>query len=193
MRPRINDVIGGLQDLVKSNQENKEETLLTLYYFDDYCTLELDERNVKHLDPSRDIKYNIRGNTALIDACVGSIDEVGRKLAAKPESERPNKVIFIIATDGEENASKISTLDDLRRRIKNQADNYKWQFMFMGANIDSFAAAASYNIPMSYTTNVAPTKIGSGLRMAGMKVADYSRSLDPNVLSYSAQDRKDLA
>lgn len=186
------ETLAGIRSLITENQNNKDETLLTLYYFADESEIVLKEGNVKFLDPNS-IKYSVGGSTALIDAVVRAIDEVGASLAARPESERPDKVVFVILTDGQENASKKFKIEDLKKRISEQSQTYNWQFMFLGANIDAFGAGAGYGIMTNNTANVAASKLGQSLIMSAKKVASYSCTSNSRSLSYSEQDRKDLA
>lgn len=89
--------------------------------------------------------------TALYDAIGITIDEVGATLAARPENERPSKVIFAILTDGHENSSQIYPGEEGRQKvaekIQHQQDVYNWQFTFLGANMDAKAVAVGMNIP----------------------------------------------
>ncbi len=90
--------------------------------------------------------YLPRGSTALLDAIGRTIDDLGRRLAATPEPERPAKVIVSILTDGYENASQKYTQADIAARIRRQRDQYSWQFLFLGANQDAIATATKLSI-----------------------------------------------
>lgn len=90
--------------------------------------------------------YQPEGGTALLDAIGLTIDNLGKRLAETPESERPGKVVVAIMTDGEENSSKQFTWDQVSGMIKHQTDVYKWEFLFLGANQDAIATAARMNI-----------------------------------------------
>lgn len=99
--------------------------------------------------------YVPRGGTPLIDAMGYTIDNLGKQIADKPENERPEHVIVLIVTDGEENASQ--KYGDVRHKkriadmIQHQQDVYKWVFTFMGANQDAVLVAEEYNIPVANT------------------------------------------
>ena len=94
-------------------------------------------------------KLNLKpcGNTPLIDAFVKLIDSTGRRLADMSETERPDQVLMVIITDGQENASRQYKRADVSNRVRNQRDAYKWQFVYLGANQDAIAEAATYGIP----------------------------------------------
>ncbi len=192
MESKRSDVIGGFDDFIKTNQSNREETLVSLFTFSnqlDECNFL--EKNVKDVRSS--IGFNPNGNTALIDSACKCIDEVGRRLASKSPGDRPDKVVFIIMTDGQENASRTYTMRDLRSRVETQTNQFGWQFVFMGANIDSFADGANYGFAMNNTTNLGNNKFGDALRSCGVKVSSYSMTKSADSLSYSAQDRSELA
>jgi uncharacterized protein YegL len=90
--------------------------------------------------------YVPRGNTALLDAIGRTIDDLGQKLAATADAERPTKVIVAILTDGEENSSRRFTIHDISQRITHQSEAYQWEFLFLGANQDAIATAAHMGI-----------------------------------------------
>ena len=100
--------------------------------------------------PIKKIKrFNLKasGSTALIESACKMIDEVGERLAATPEGERPEKVMFVIVTDGEENASAPEyTREQLMAKIKEQTEVYNWLFLYLGANQDAITVARSYGI-----------------------------------------------
>jgi hypothetical protein len=87
-----------------------------------------------------------RGGTALLDAQGRSITELGAELASLPESERPNKVIFVTLTDGDENASKEYMRDRVKTMTEHQRSTYNWEFVFLGANQDAIQTAATIGI-----------------------------------------------
>jgi uncharacterized protein YegL len=129
-----NDTIGGFNGFV-NKQAELGETKLTTVLFDDRYELLYDGIDAKDAHIT-DKEYFTRGSTALLDAIGKTIDDVGKRLDTTPENERPGKVIFVITTDGLENASAEYTYDMVQERIKHQSETYKWEFIFMGANID---------------------------------------------------------
>jgi len=108
--------------------------------------------------------------TALLDAVGKTINSVGTKLREMPESERPSQVVFVIQTDGHENHSSEFTNQQITDMIKHQTNKYNWQFVFLGADQDAFASAASIGINsnwvMSYTGSSTRGAIGSSLNSA---------------------------
>jgi len=137
----INDTIGGFNTFLDVHQKLQGEAKLTLVLFDTtYKVVHngLDIQKVPKLDNS---SYDTGGMTALLDAVGKTIDEVGKRLSETSEEERPQKVIFMIITDGEENSSKEYDLQQIKEKTKHQQDVYKWDFIFMGANQDAWSNA----------------------------------------------------
>jgi hypothetical protein len=88
----------------------------------------------------------VRGTTALLDAVGKTILDVGDRLFHTSEEERPGKVIFVITTDGQENASREFTYVSVKNLIERQQEKYNWEFIFLGANIDAAKEAGSIGI-----------------------------------------------
>lgn len=108
-------------------------------------------------------KLNLRprGGTPLLDAFCRAIDGTGKRLSAMGEAERPDQVLFVIITDGQENQSREFTREDVRERVTKQSSIYKWQFVYLGANQDAFAEAASFGISLDTTLAYAASSAGT--------------------------------
>ena len=142
------DTIGAYNAYLDEQKGFDGETRITTVLFDDRYELlfngvSVDEAYIDHE------KYFVRGMTALYDALGKTILDVGARLAKTPESERPEKVIFIITTDGYENSSKEFTASGVKEMIEHQKEKYSWEFLFFGANIDSAATASSIGVDES--------------------------------------------
>ena len=140
------DTIGGYNSFIEKQKSEEGEANLSTILFDSQYDLLHDRVNIKSVAPLTEKEYFVRGMTALIDALGIAIDAIGRRLSATPENERPGKVLFVITTDGLENASRKYTADKVREMIKHQRDVYKWEFLFLGANIDAVATAQNLGI-----------------------------------------------
>jgi len=129
-----NDTIGGFNGFVKKQAEAGQTSLSTVLFDDKYEILH------NGIDAGKavltDREYYTRGSTALLDAVGRTINDVGKRLNETPEALRPGKVIFVITTDGLENASREFGYDEVKRMITHQSEKYGWEFIFMGANID---------------------------------------------------------
>lgn len=129
--------------------------------------------------PNLDAKvYRPSGGTALLDALGDTINNICAKLAAMPEDERPSKVIFLVVTDGQENSSRTFTKEQIRSMIEHQREVYKWEFVFMGANIDSFSEGTQLGIAGANTYSYTSDSVGT---------KNLYRSISENMTSYRGQ------
>jgi hypothetical protein len=169
------DVIGGINSLLADQRKLPGKVTVSLVQFSDgpfnsrkdgyqerYVFADLN--NIRDLDKTT---YIPNGWTALQDSFAKLIDDTGAKLAAMPEDERPERVMFVVQTDGEENMSKKFSSDDIKARVKTQTNQFNWQFMFLGANIDAFAAASMYGIDKGNTVQFAASSKGTRGSYAG--------------------------
>lgn len=152
-----NDTIGGFNSFVDEQRKVPGEATLTLVQFSTECETTFADVPLAHVAPLTTETYKPSGWTALNDALAKTINEVGNKLAAKPEAERPSKVIVLIMTDGEENKSKEFIgrpgLTKLSEMVNHQKEKYSWEFVFIGANINAFSAANNYGIDRGHAIN----------------------------------------
>ena len=147
------DIKGSFRSLIKTQKEIEGKTVLDLYQFSDDC-----RRLVEHVDLA-DIKedlmsnYHCSGCTTLNDAVYTSIDTLGMELAAMQEEDRPQNVVFVIITDGYENASRKHSSMDVKCRIELQSSKYSWDFQYLGANQDAFAVGETMGIAKENCVN----------------------------------------
>jgi hypothetical protein len=156
-----NDTIGGFNGFVKKQAEAGQTSLTTVLFDDRYEILHngIDAGDVVLTDD----EYFTRGSTALLDAVGKTINDVGKRLSDTPEASRPGKVIFVITTDGLENASREFSYDKVKKMITHQSDKYGWEFIFMGANIDVVKEGNKLGIieDRSFCYAASPVGIGS--------------------------------
>jgi hypothetical protein len=126
---------------------------LTLVLFDDQYESPVVSTPLAEVLPLDDHGFVPRGMTALLDAIVRGIDDLGQRLAAMPADQRPATVIVAILTDGMENASHHHNIHDVQQRIRHQSEVYNWQFFFLGANQDAIASAAALGIHGNNASN----------------------------------------
>ena len=153
------DTIGGFNAFIEKQCKQEGDTIVTTVLFDDRYEIlwnGIDARNVKLTDK----EYYVRGCTALLDAVGKTILEVGHRLSKTSENEKPGKVIFVITTDGLENASSEFTYAKVKELIKHQQEKYGWEFIFLGANIDAAKEAESIGIDMSDAYNFKASETG---------------------------------
>jgi Mg-chelatase subunit ChlD len=138
--------IEGFNSFLLEQQQTEGLAKLTLVLFDDEYLVPIDALPVAEILPLNSESYIPRGSTALLDAIGRASDELGARLAALPEQDRPAQVIVAILTDGMENSSQNCTWQRIARVIKQQTEQYRWTFLFLGANQDAIATAAQMNI-----------------------------------------------
>lgn len=177
-----NDTEGGLATFLKEQKELPGECNITYYQFSNNTTKIFENKPIKEVNS---INISPSGSTALFDAVGQAIDEVGKRLAQTPEVERPELIIFVISSDGEENASREFTKAQIADKVKHQTDIYKWQFIFLGANFDAFTEGQSYGFQggktMQYSTSSAGITGGYAsvsFLTSGMRCATDKTTLD---------------
>jgi uncharacterized protein YegL len=154
------DTIGGYNNFIEEQKKIPGEANVTTVLFDHIYDLLHDRVDIRNVPPITDKEYFARGNTALLDAVGKTINIIGAKLNAMKEEDRPSKVIVLIITDGAENASQEYTSDVVKEMVKKQTDVYNWQFLFFGANIDSFKVGKDLGINQNGIAGYSATKVG---------------------------------
>jgi Mg-chelatase subunit ChlD len=141
----VNDMEGAIKSLLETQQELPGKLTVDVVYFNTYS------KNAYTLADPKNVVVRIQpgGGTALNDAVGLKIDSFGYTLAAMPEDERPSQVIFAIVTDGEENSSRMYSANQVKNKVKHQADVYGWNFLYLGANQDAVFVADGLGIPMT--------------------------------------------
>jgi hypothetical protein len=128
------------------------------------------------------------GSTPLIDACGVTIHRTGEGLAALDEDARPGTVIFVIATDGEENCSKEYTLDQVKQMVTTQQETYGWQFIFIGAGIDAFGEAGKFGVAAASTMSADAGSFAVAYAGTSSAISSTRSGLGP--VSYTDAQRK---
>lgn len=170
-----NDTVNGFNRFLADQKSAPGEATLTLRTFDTYSRVVHNRVNVNHVADLSRANYSVGGSTALVDSLVDLIDQTGNELSAMPESERPSKIVVLVITDGEENASRRFNNQQLKDRIEHQKSAYKWEFVFMGADQNAIHQAGRYG----YTTANVMTfsKSPEGTSAAYLAVSSNLRSM----------------
>jgi hypothetical protein len=186
------DTIGGFNSFLSEQQKVEGEASLSLVQFDDQYEVVYEDKNINSADRLTERTFQPRGSTALFDAIGRTVNAVGRRLAALPEKERPDKVLFVIMTDGFENASREFNAAKISEMINHQRNVYKWEFMFIGANQDAVLSAQEIGIPaaasLTYAANEEGTQIAYSLMAS--KIKNYRVSNDAEALNFNEEDRE---
>lgn len=146
---------------VRSQQTGSGTVQLSLVQFDDQYEPVLTCQPIDRVKDLTNATYQPRGSTALLDAVGRTIVETGRRLKSLPAAQRPGKVLFVIQTDGFENASREYQAKQINAMIAEQRDRYAWQFVFLGANQDAITSAAQFGIAAGASLSYGGTSRGT--------------------------------
>lgn len=147
------DTIGGFNAMIEKQKKEEGEAYVSTVLFDNVAEVFHDRVKLTEIGKMTDRDYTVRGCTALIDAIGGAIHHIGNiHKYARPE-DVPEHTMFIITTDGMENASHNYTGDEVKRMIERQKEKYGWEFLFIGANIDAVETAAQFGIGRNRAVN----------------------------------------
>ena len=140
------DTIGGFNSMLEKQKREPGKAYVTTYLFDNTAELVHDRLPIKEVPAMTEDVYFVRGCTALLDAVGGAIDHIKNiHRYARPE-DVPEHTLFVITTDGMENASRHYSADKVKAMIEHEKAKYGWEFLFLGANIDAVAAAGHIGI-----------------------------------------------
>lgn len=139
------DTIGGYNAVLQKNKERDGASVVSTLLFDDRVEVICDRKNIKEVKPLTRKQYRVRGCTALLDAVGGAIEHVTMVQKTLPKHHRAKNVVFVITTDGYENASRKFDYEKVKALIEKKTKK-GWEFIFMGANIDAAAEAERIGI-----------------------------------------------
>ncbi len=140
------DTIGGFNSMIEKQRKEEGEAYISTVLFDDQTEILYDRVPVAKVEPMNDSQYYVRGCTALLDAIGGAIHHIANVHKYAREEDRPEKTLFIITTDGMENSSHIYDYKKVKKMVEKEKDKYGWEFLFLGANIDSIKVAGRFGI-----------------------------------------------
>lgn len=147
------DTIGGFNSLINKQKMEEGEALISTVLFDDRAEVLYDRVPLNRIEPMNDKQYYVRGCTALLDALGGAIHHIGNVHKYAREEDRPEKTIFIITTDGMENASRRYTYKKVKAMVEHQRNKYGWEFLFLGANMDAIEVAGRFGVQANRAVN----------------------------------------
>ena len=207
MRGLESDTIGGFNGLLEQQKKEEGEALVSVVLFDDQIEVLYDRLDIQKVEPMNDRQYYVRGCTALLDAVGGAIHHIGNVHKYAREEDVPEKTLFIITTDGMENASRMYNYEKVRHMVEHEKEKYHWEFLFLGADIDAISVAGRFGIKANRAVNYEKdsegtqlnyevmSKVVSCARMApsamGMERAfDSDELLDPIRKDYKRRHKK---
>ena len=184
------DTIGGFNSMIEKQKREPGECLVSTVLFDNVSQVIHDRVPLEQVPKLTDKEYFVRGCTALLDAVGGAIHHIGNiHKYARPE-DRPEKTMFVITTDGLENASRRYGYDKVKAMIERQTERFGWEFIFLGANIDAAKEAARFGISADRAVRYQSDSVGTALNYEVISEAVSSVRACPSApLAASWKDR----
>lgn len=175
------DTIGGFNSMIAKQKKEDGEAYVSTVLFDDQCEVLHDRVPMDKVPVMTDEEYYVSGCTALLDAVGGAIHHIANVHKYAREEDRPEKTLFVITTDGMENASKSYSYEKVQAMIKKEQEKYGWEFIFIGANIDAVQQAKRFGIRKERAVNYVHDELGTeavyrsvNKAVCAMRMADAS-------------------
>ena len=157
------DTIGGFNAMIGKQKNEEGDACVSTILFDNYVEVIHDRVDIRKVRPMTRRDYYVRGCTALLDAVGRTIRHIGNVHKYAREEDRPEKTLFVITTDGMENASREYSYERVRRMIEHEKEKYGWEFIFLGANIDAAREAARFGITEDRAVNYHADSVGTAV------------------------------
>ena len=187
------DTIGGFNSLIEKQKKEEGKAVISTVLFDDTTEVLHDRVKLKKVEPITDKDYYVRGCTALLDAIGGAIRHTIRVRKELSEEKRPGKTIFIITTDGMENASKRYSYKKIKQMIEHEQKKYHWEFIFLGANIDAVAEAGKIGIKAKRASRYECDEAGTAMNFSVMhKIVGAARACEHACMMEACLDEEDF-
>lgn len=172
------DTIGGYNSMLEKQKAVEGECVITTVLFDNNYELLHDRIDIRAVKPITEEEYFVGGSTALLDAIGKTVAKIGNVQKNTAEEYRAEKVMFVIITDGEENASRRYSAETVREMIKRQKEKFGWEFIFLGANIDAVETAGRFGIDADRAVDYVPDSEGTELNFCMMTetIAEYRQT-----------------
>ena len=183
------DTIGGFNAMIEKQKKAQGEALVSTVLFDHESQVLHDRVPLSEIGPMTDEDYTVRGTTALIDAIGSAVKHISNVHKYIRDEDVPESTVFVITTDGMENASHTFSADEVRKLIEKKKEKDGWEFIFLGANIDAAETAKHFGISKENAVNYHADAIGTQCLYAS--VSDAITSVRSNK-KMSAAWREDL-
>ena len=157
------DTIGGFNSMIEKQKKEDGQAVVSTVLFDNESTVIHDRLPLDKVPRMTEKQYFTRGCTALLDAVGGAIHHIGNVHKYARKEDIPEKTLFVITTNGYENASRRYDYDKVRKMIERQKEKYSWEFLFLGANIDAAAEAKRFGISADRAVNYKCDEVGTAL------------------------------
>ena len=185
------DTIGGFNSMIAKQKDEEGECYVTTVLFDHEIDTLHDRKKLSEIAPLTDKDYTVRGCTALIDAIGVTVNKIANIHKYARKEDVPATTMFVITTDGMENASKEYSSDKVKRMIEDKKKD-GWEFLFIGANIDAVETAKHFGISEDRAVNYHADKKGTSVMFnAVSKAVGYARACAPITSCWSAEIAED--
>ena len=174
------DTIGGFNSMMDRQKKTGEKALVSTVLFDNECEVLHDRVPIDKVGVMTDREYYVRGCTALLDAVGGAIHHIANVHKYARAEDRPAKTIFVITTDGMENASRRYSYEKVQKMVKRQQEKYGWEFIFIGANIDAYAEGQKFGFRKDRVVNYVHDEVGTANVYAGVTRGGCSVMMAPD-------------
>ena len=162
------DTIGGFNSMLQKQKDLEGECRITTVLFDHRYELLHDRIDIRAVGPMTEKEYRVGGNTALLDAVGRTIQKLAAVQKNTAEDYRAEKVLFVIITDGQENASREFSSQKVKEMIELEKEQYGWEFVFLGANIDAVETAGRFGIAPDRAADYLADGEGTALNFRAM-------------------------
>ena len=184
------DTIGGFNSMLDKQKREPGEALLSAVLFDSRTEVIYDRADIRKVEQMTDRQYRVGGCTALLDAIGETVHHIANVHKYAREEDIPGKTVFVITTDGHENASQRYSYPEVKRMVEHEQEKYGWEFLFLGANMDAIAEARRFGIrgdrAVRYACDSRGTALNyevvgetlSNVRAKGMISPDWSEKIE---------------
>ncbi len=187
------DTIGGYNSMLDKQKKEEGEALISTVLFDDKIEILHDRKSLDKVQKITGKEYYVRGCTALLDAVGGAIHHIGRIQKEMPEDEKPEKTLFIITTDGMENASRNYSYDKVKKMVEKKKRKHHWEFVFLGANIDAVEVAGRFGVAANRAVRYESDSVGTALNFDVMsKMVSCARACKSAEMMEAAFDEDEM-
>ena len=188
------DTIGGFNSLIEKQKKEEGEALISTVLFDDYSEVIYDRVPIDKVEPMSDKQYYVRGCTALLDAVGDAMHHIANVHKYARQEDRPEKTLFVITTDGMENASRKYSYDAVKEYLEMEKEKYGWEFIFLGANIDAVETAGRFGVSEDRAYNYVCDSEGTSLNymaisdaMSGIRMSKCKEDVDHAIAASFAE------
>lgn len=187
------DTIGGFNSTIQKQRAEEGEALVSTVLFNTDTRILHDRVDIKEVGPMTQADYSAGGCTALIDALGGAVHHIGNVHKYAREEDVPEHTMFIITTDGMENASRKYSSERVKQMVEHKRRKYGWEFIFLGANIDAVETAAAYGIDSTQAVNYHNDAMGTKLKFEAINAAvSCCRAGAPMSAEWSEELKRDF-